>query len=445
MSMNGNGVHDVVGVGVGPFNLSFAALLEPLGLNSRFFELKEEFHWHPGLLFADSSLQVSFLKDLVTLADPSSRFSFLAFLSAHRRLYRFINADFPRVSRREFVQYFRWVCDSLPNLEFGCRVDEIRYDGDVLRVGTPRSTVRTRNVVLGTGLAPQIPACAAPFLGETVFHASEFLSREFNPGGKRIALVGGGQTGSELMLHLLSPHGPQARELHWVSRRSNLLPMDETAFTNELFTPAFCEHFYELPPEARFGILDEYKLAGNGIAPSLLQQLYRRLYEIEFLEHRGKGCHFHLGQEMVDISRTGNEWLITVRDCAGRRPPHVLVADAIILSTGWEYTFPEFLSPLRDRISWGRDGFAVRSDFSLEWDGPDDRRIYVQNAARMTHGIAEPNLSIMAWRSATIINSMLGRTVYDVSDPHTVFRWEHARSQRAHPEHAQPLAEGMAR
>ncbi len=65
---------DAVGVGLGPFNLSTAALLEPLTkLNTRFFEREKEFQWHPGLLFSDATIQVSFLKDLVTLADPQSR------------------------------------------------------------------------------------------------------------------------------------------------------------------------------------------------------------------------------------------------------------------------------------------------------------------------------------------------------------------------------------
>jgi len=444
MNMNGNDVLDAVGVGIGPFNLSVAALLEPLKVNTAFFELQEEFHWHAGLLFPDSALQVSFLKDLVTLADPTSRFSFLAFLSANRRLYRFINADFPRVSRREFVQYFRWVCDNLPSLHFGCPVRQVRLEGDVLEVSVPGRSVRTRDLVLGTGLSPQVPLCAAPHLGPMVFHASEFLSRGFDPAGKRIALVGGGQTGSELMLHLLSLHGPGPRELHWVSRRNNLLPLDETAFTNELFTPAFCDHFFGLPAQARFRLLDEYKLAGNGISPSLLQQLYRRLYEIEFLEGRGKGCSFHLGRELVEFAREGGEWRLTVRDPEGRWAPYSIAADAVILCTGWDYRMPEFLAPLRSRISWGENGFKVRRDFSIEWDGPAGARIFVQNAARLSHGIAEPNLSIMAWRSATIINSLMRREVYDVSDPHTVFDWKHAPSGLLTHEPTHQLVEGVA-
>src|SRR5215475_12275348 len=117
---------DVAGVGIGPFNLSVAALVSPLNhIKSRFFERANEFQWHPGLLFPEATIQVSFLKDLVTLANPTSPYSFIAFLFKTGRLYRFITANFPRVSRREFNQYFRWVCDHLPNLEFGRNVEAI--------------------------------------------------------------------------------------------------------------------------------------------------------------------------------------------------------------------------------------------------------------------------------------------------------------------------------
>src|SRR5580765_8945325 len=158
-------IFDVVGVGLGPFNLSTAALLEPVKkLTTLFFEREKEFQWHPGLLFPDATIQVSFLKDLVTLADPQSRYSFLAFLFANRRLYRFINANFTRVSRVEFNQYFRWVANRLPNLEFGQEVHAISVADESFIVSTSRGRVHARNIILGTGLQPKVPECAVDFL-----------------------------------------------------------------------------------------------------------------------------------------------------------------------------------------------------------------------------------------------------------------------------------------
>lgn len=71
---------DLIGIGIGPSNLSTAALLDPLKeINSIFFDCKQEFQWFPGMLFPEATIQVSWLKDLVTLVDPTSRHLFLSF------------------------------------------------------------------------------------------------------------------------------------------------------------------------------------------------------------------------------------------------------------------------------------------------------------------------------------------------------------------------------
>lgn len=43
-------------------------------------------------------------------------------------------------------------------------------------------------------------------------------------------------------------------------------------------------------------------------------------------------------------------------------------------------------------------------------------RIYVQNGARRSHGVAYPNLSLAAWHSAVIINSLLDREHYSFKE-----------------------------
>lgn len=95
----------------------------------------------------------------------------------------------------------------------------------------------------------------------------------------------------------------------------------------------------------------------------------------------------------------------------------------MVLCTGYEYFFPAYLEPLAHRLAWQDGGFALREDFSIEWEGPEDSRIYVQNAAKHARGVADPNLSLLAWRSAKIINSMMGRRVYDVECDRAFFDW----------------------
>jgi lysine N6-hydroxylase len=422
----GDLVIDAVGIGIGPFNLSVAALLYPIsGLRTRYFERRPQFQWHPGILFPESTIQVSFLKDLVTLADPTNPFSFLAFLSAQKRLYRFINARFGLVTRQEFNQYFRWVCSQLPNLEFNQPVDAISYDKDTLVVELRNEKVRTKNIILGTGLLPYIPDCAKPHLGSTVFHASTYLQHNIQPRGQRIAVVGGGQTGAEIVFHLLADSASLPEEVIWISRRPNFLPLDDSPFTNELFMPGYSNYFFNLSEQYKRQLLMEQKLASDGISTELLEKLYRRLYELEFLEQLGRPCSLSPSSELVGMNAASSGWTIDVQDTLTGQIS-ALDVDIVVLCTGFAHTFPSYLQPLMQRIHWDKNGFLVNDDFSILWDGHPSLKIYVLNAAKHARGVADPNLSLMAWRSAMIVNSLVGRRVYDVEEASSAFNWMRA-------------------
>ena len=56
---------DFIGIGIGPFNLSLAALLhDRTDITGAFFERKGQFAWHEGMLLPETTLQVPFMADL---------------------------------------------------------------------------------------------------------------------------------------------------------------------------------------------------------------------------------------------------------------------------------------------------------------------------------------------------------------------------------------------
>ena len=69
--------------------------------------------WQRGMLLPWSQSQVSFLKDLVTLRNPRSQFSFVNFLHATGRLDEFINLGSFTPYRLEISDYLSWVARSL--------------------------------------------------------------------------------------------------------------------------------------------------------------------------------------------------------------------------------------------------------------------------------------------------------------------------------------------
>lgn len=414
---------DAVGVGIGPFNLSVAALLQPLAeLDSVFYEQREEFSWHSGLLLPEGSVQVSFLKDPVTLADPTNPYSFLSYLFAKRRLYRFLIAGFPKIKRLEFNDYFRWICDSLPNLRFATPVEKIDHQNDALVVTAGGERRRTRNVVLATGLTPRVPACAGPHLGDTVFHSGEFLHQRVRPEGRCIAVVGGGQSAAELVYHLLTQESTLPDKLYWIARRRNFVPLDDSPFVEEVFTPSYVDFFYHLPQKTRARLLQDQRYSSDGVNHDLLQAIYRRLYELEFLNGAGRSFKLCIDTELQELAPGSRGWTLGVYDQLVERHYDV-EADTVILATGFEWEIPPCLDPIVGRLELENGRYRLREDYSIVWDGPEELKLFAQNAGRHCRGVPDPNLSLMAWRGAKIVNAIAGRRVYDVEEASSVFDW----------------------
>jgi len=405
--------HHFIGIGAGPANLSLAALAHGVpNLRGRVLERAQELVWHPGLLLPQSRLQTSFLKDLVTPVDPTNPYSFIAYLVAHDRLYPFLTARFPQVLRAEFSDYLAWVARRLPSVELGCTVEEVELDDRNERwcVRTGRGELAARDLVLGTGRAPWVPEVARGQLGRNVFHASEFGRVAPELAGRRVAIVGGGQSGAELVQHVLRDGGTLPSRLVWVSRRSSFLPLDDSPFANEWFTPAYSQRFYELDASERARLVAEQGLASDGVTAALLEEIYRRLYELRFIERRSaKLAQLLAGHELRGIERGVGGLRLALQGPQGVREEWV---DTIVLATGYRWSLPACLEPLRPRLRFVGGEPAVHADFSVEWDGPAGCRLFVQNASRAQRGVADPNLSLLAWRSSIIVNALAGREVY---------------------------------
>ncbi|WP_027709407.1 SidA/IucD/PvdA family monooxygenase [Zooshikella ganghwensis] len=75
--------YDLLGVGAGIFNLSLAALLsDNKSVTSHFLDKNTDLEWYPGLMLDNAKMQTCCIKDLVSLANPVNRYSFLNYLSS---------------------------------------------------------------------------------------------------------------------------------------------------------------------------------------------------------------------------------------------------------------------------------------------------------------------------------------------------------------------------
>jgi lysine N6-hydroxylase len=370
---------------------------------------KESFTWHDTQQFPDTTLQVSMLKDLVTLADPTSKFSFLSYLHSEGRIYHFLNARFDAVHRLEFRKYLEWVADQHENVVFGERVLELDFDGCFV-VRTDKRTIMANNLSVGVGTKPFVPEFAAGQLGPNQYHVSEMLERSRDLAGRSVAVIGGGQSGAEAFLELISrPYAQRPRRVNWISRRPNFLPIDDSPFTNEFYMPSHSDFFFSMNRASRMEFTSAHVLTSDGISEATLRQIYQRIYLHRFVNGAVDLVGLYPSREVNRLERrSGGPWLLKLFSANHAPRFEEIEADVIIWATGFRQANADFFAPISHRLQREGNEYLIDKDFAICWDGPEDRNIFLHNAAPNQRGLADRNLSLLAWRSKRIIDRMLG-------------------------------------
>jgi lysine N6-hydroxylase len=410
-------VFDLAGVGIGPFNLSLAALAAPVdGLDAVFFERAPEFRWHPGLMIDGTTVQVPFLADLVSLVEPASPLSFLSYLKDRGRLFPFYFAERFHVPRTEYDDYCRWASRRLPACRFGHEVSAIEWstvdDAFALQV-PPAGRVLARNVVLGVGTAPTIPAPLRRLSG--VVHSGDYLPAR--PGllaAPDVTVLGSGQSGAEVFLDLLRRRA--TGDLRWLARTPAFAPMEYSKLGLEQFTPDYVRFFHGLDEQVRDRLGPAQWQLYKGISAETIGEIYDELYE-RTVGGGWPGVTLTPGVEVTGARQRDNRIELTLRHIHQGGTATVLT-DAVVCATGYaERDLGGLLGPLAGRLRRDDAGrLVVGADYRLALDPPVSGSLFVQNAERHTHGVGAPDLGLAAWRSATILNEMCGEPVYPLPE-----------------------------
>lgn len=412
-------VHDLVGVGIGPFNLALAALADAVpDVSAVFLDTKPGFSWHPGMLIEGTTLQVPFLADLVTLVDPTSRWSFLSYLRAHDRLFPFYFAERFHVPRREYDHYCRWVADALPSCRFGTRVQAVRFDPAdgvfVVQTGVEHHTeaLRARNVVLGVGTEPVVPEPLRALVGKEVFHSADYLdAAESLYEAHDITVIGSGQSGAEVFADLLRRQTETGWRLRWLTRSPAFAPMEYSKLGLEHFTPDYTRYFRGLPATTRDALVASQWQLYKAISADTIAEIHDLLYE------RG------IGGVRPDVTITPNVAVTSaVHGDAGvelscrhtqEGREFTVQTDRVVLATGYAPRHPACLQPLAGLLDLDEQGrYQVDEQYRVALRRTVPGGLYVQNAEAHTHGVGAPDLGLGAYRAAVILNAVTARQVY---------------------------------
>jgi lysine N6-hydroxylase len=453
--MKSNELYDLVGIGIGPFNLSLAALSNNTNLKTLFLEKKDKFNWHPGLLIEGTTLQVPFMCDLVTMADPSHPLSFLNYLHKQDRLYRFYFREEFLIPRKEYNHYCQWASQQLPQCKFGYEVIDISIidnNGEKYyqvhysdNISKKYHVVMAKNIALGIGSVPALPKVVSEIIFDnknSIFHSSEFLNKKSSiiPNNKNkqiVTVLGSGQSAGEIYYDLLQNQRLDDEDgdeysLRWLTRGNGFFPMEYSKLGLEHFTPDYQAYFHALPQTKKDNIISKQDLLYKGMSSILIANIYDLLYEREVLNQPADSFLLALSElKEITINTSGPRYSLTFEHRQDEKK-FTIETDILICSTGYNHQLPPFIAGINDDINWdistGKKRFKIDKKYRLKTSS-NIGSIYIQNGELHTHGIGAPDLGLGAHRSAVIINDLLKTDYYKINDKNSFLNFGSSSSK----------------
>ncbi|OBK20029.1 L-lysine 6-monooxygenase [Mycobacterium asiaticum] len=396
----------MLGIGFGPSNLALAIALAELGVDAVFAEAQRRFGWHRGMLLPGARMQVPFLKDLVTLRNTQSDFSFVNYLNERDRLVEFIGRHTMFPSRLEFHDYLEWAAARVAaDVRYGQRVVEVGSDASGFVVRTASDwVIHAGALVFGTGLRPVLPDgvenTARQWHSHTLLDGLAALPPAVF---QRFAVIGAGQSAAEVVgfLHQQYPNV----EVHAVFARYGYSQADDNPYANRIFDPSAVDDFYAADEPLRRRFLDYHRSTNySAVDLELIEDLYSRGYAERVSGNQR--LFVHNASEVVAAQENSDSVLLTVSHLITHER-QTLDCDAVIYATGYApldiQSFLGKTSSLYEFDSTGRP--VVTRDYRLVAKSGAPGDIFLNGSVEHTHGLASSLLSNVAVRAGDIMTA----------------------------------------
>lgn len=397
-------IPEMLGVGFGPSNLALAVALSERGVRGRFVDAQQRFGWHRDMLLPGTRMQIPFLKDLATLRNPRSAFTFVNYLNERGRLVAFIGRHDVFPSRHEFHDYLQWAAGQFAaDVHYGRRVVGVAGSDAGFTVQLDTGEIMSaRTLVLGTGLHPVLPAGTQPSLRQ--WHSHQLLSAlaALGPLARgRVAVVGAGQSAAEVVAYL--HHSFPRAEVHAVFGRYGYSLADDSAFVNRIFDPAAVDEFFGADSAERKRLLDYHRSANySAVDVDLIADLYEREYGERVTGDRR--LFLHRACSVVGSEEDDAEVRLCLRNHIDNTTETVR-CDAVVYATGYApMDVAAFLGDLASCYEFDDQGRPLATrDYKLVARPGAPGDIYLNGATvEHSHGLGATLLSNVAVRSGEI-------------------------------------------
>ncbi|KAJ6262345.1 hypothetical protein Dda_3152 [Drechslerella dactyloides] len=429
---SGDEVYDLICVGFGPASLAIAIAIYEMLPEARpkvlFLERQQQFVWHAGMLLPGSKMQISFIKDLATLRDPRSEFTFLNYLKENNRLLDFINLGTFLPLREEYNDYMQWCASKFNDVvSYGETVTLVEPVKDSAgkassfvvhsRAGGIEERRLAKHVVVAVGGRPVLPK-PLPEYHPRVVHSSQYSSRVPQALSNlnapyRIAVIGAGQSAAEVFSDVSSRYHNATTTLF--IRGDALKPSDDSPFVNEIFNPSATDKFFQTSPEERHQQLVENRATNYSVVRlELIERIYHDIYVQRLRDPSGASWKLNIRNHSEVTAFESSDKNVTLRMTHhenGVKTVEEHEFDLVIVATGYARDMhQELLAPTRELLSDpAGERFPVGRDYRVQFgDGKvsTDAGIYLQGCNEMTHGLSDTLLSVLAVRAGEVVDSI---------------------------------------
>ncbi len=348
--------NDVIIIGAGPYGLSAAAHLSAAGIDVEVFGEPMEF-WANGM---PAGMLLRSPREASTISDPNASFTLEKYETASG------TAPVKRVKWETFVGYGRWFQKQLKAKLDSRNVADVHREGSAFRVTLADGEARTcRRVIVAGGIGPfrKTPEIFSNLSSNHASHCYE--GRKFDEMGKRVAVIGAGQSALESAA-ILSEMGADAEviarisTLRWIGMHKKLHQMgviSKVLYSKHDVGPigisrlvAYPKVMYQFPMAMKDRI--RKRAVRSAGAPWLIPRL--------------NGVKITLGCSVLSAKETGDEVSLRLSDGTERRVDHIL------MGTGYTVDISryQFLSPGLVKDIRQLDGYPdVAAGFSTSVPG----------------------------------------------------------------------------
>ncbi|KAF4974318.1 hypothetical protein FZEAL_8768 [Fusarium zealandicum] len=462
---------DLICAGFGPASLAVAVAmhdaiaegqkLRPDGAAPKvlFLEKQGRFAWHAGMLLPGAKMQISFIKDLATLRNPRSEFTFLNYLHCQGRLVDFTNLSTFLPARTEYEDYLRWCSSWFDHV--------VNYNNEVLSISPVNKeagavktfsvsarnaktgqvqSYRSRHVLVAAGGQPSLPK-SLPMKHPRVLHSSQFanfapqiLSKQNAP--YRVAVIGAGQSAAEIFNNVQNLY-PNSKT-YLIMRQEFLRPSDDSPFVNSIFNPDYIDNLWPRSAKSRETLLTEARATNYGVVRlELIEHIFEKMYDQkrEISDDETQWPHRILaGREIASVDTKGDALEIKLQNVLqdgyldGFVNHETFDVDLIVAATGYKRS--AHVDMLKDAYTMlpktvsGRNAYtkpvngwnvdtpegerkiAVGRDYRVKFSPgsvADDSGVWLQGCCEGTHGLSDTLLSVLGTRSGEIVQSIFNQ------------------------------------